>query len=299
MVSGNFIDSLKSPQVSLPELPEPRAFDILSQIEDYERQILGVKSSVISKEDYGLGSATSPDELLVVEGELLRPLLTAEHATNPVRKKTGLREGADTGTGGLAFALANNEAATAVIPLGDQTGNAGVDLDHPIKTRTGELLVEKVPSGYLSIHGMIPGKLLHETDETEIQALIGLGRSPTDATREYAEKLVSTAKDVGIRAVISNDNYHQKIDLDTGRVVLDDEGRPVLGRLAALGEGSMTNFVQARLANPAIQLELTRGLRLIPDDLENGWHHDRTARAMGVYTGYVLCKAAIDLLVAE
>lgn len=299
MVSENFLQSLKSPQINSPQLPETRAFDVLAQIEDYEQKIVGAKNGVIRSQDYELGSATVADELFIIEGGLGHPLVSAEHATNPVRKSSGVREGADTGTGGLAYALATNEAATAVIPLGDQTGNAAVDLDHPTKEVVKKLLARQEPKGYLSIHGMIPGKLLHEGDEKEIQALIGLGRNPTDAARDFAEQLVIAAKDTGIRTVISNDNYHQKIDLKTGRIVLDDEAKPVLGRLAALGKGSMTNFVQERMNSPAIQIELTRALRLIPGDMEDGWHRDRTARAMGVYMGYVLCQKAVDILVAS
>ena len=78
-------------------------------------------------------------------------------------------------------------------------------------------------------------------------------------------------------------------------------GSPKRGRLAALGAGSTTNHAyrimeETGVDQPAFQVEMTRALRLLPSDFESGWHSDEKARAMGVYLGYQLMKAAVEIM---
>lgn len=305
-VSAEFVAALKDAAVFAPELPEQAAFATLERLTEYERSITvpgqGRDPYLL---DYIEGTARYDDELAVYGPNDGATLVSADHATDPFKKS--LNEGAggyirgDHGTGSLAHLLSERDAATSVIPLGRQTWNVAVAPDdHPIKQKIGELLPGK--RGFMSLHGMLPGKLLDLGDRTEIHALLGLGATPNEESREAAETIVKAAGELGLRVMIGNDTMYKIYNKATGAYKLDEEtGRPKEGQLKAHRVEMTTNFAyrvmeQTGQQIPSMQLELTRLLRVLPADLEGGWHVDRKARAMGVHLGYLLASAAVQSL---
>ncbi len=303
MAHDPFVQSLRQAAVTLPENQEEKAFEVLDQLETYERKLIlpaGFNRPLV-RADYAEGSATEDDQVAIFNSRPGAVILSADHATDPVRKATGIREGADQGTAGIVRLLSERNDTTAIVPLGRQTGNAATTPNHPVKQSMRRLLQDLNATGFGSIHGMMPGKIADEGDATEIQAIIGLGKEPSEKSRVVAKKLIVAAHDIGLRAVIGNDMRYMTRDAMTGELLLDDNGEPSTGKLAALGAESTTNFARGVLDaqgkdNPAMQIELTRGLRLVATDFEGGWYADRKAKAMGVYLGYLLCSNAVDLI---
>jgi hypothetical protein len=302
-VDGQFIEALRTTSVFAPELPQDDAYDTLDRVRAYERALILPSDKdrrALLLADYADGTATTEDQLYITNQDGTRLLASADHATDPVRKATGVREGADHGTAGLAFLLATKRPVTSIIPIGKQTGNAAVTPNHPLKQAMDDLLPSR--AGFLSIHGMRPGKLESLGDRTEIHGIIGLGRTPNEQSREAAERLVAAAKDIGLRVVIGNDMRYMTYDETTDTLEMDAAtGEPKRGRLAAMGVESTTNHAYRVMEAsdspmPAFQVEMTRALRLLPADMESGWHTDERSRAMGVHLGYMLMQTAADIM---
>lgn len=301
-VDSQFIAALRDASVFAPEMPQADAYETLELVRAHERTLIlpaaaGERTLLLA--DYADGTANRDDQLRVVNPYETRLLASADHATDPVRKATGVREGADHGTAGLAYLLADRRCVTSIIPVGRQTGNAAVTPEHPVKRAMDELMPGC--AGFLSIHGMKPAKLESFRDKTEIHGIIGLGRTPSERSRIAAERLVASAKDLGLRVVIGNDVQYKTYDEATDAYELDATGEPKLGRLAALGVESTTNHAYrvmgaTQIEVPAFQVEMTRALRLLPSDMEGGWHSDERSRAMGVHLGYMLMQTAADIM---
>jgi hypothetical protein len=273
----------------LPQLPETWAQEIHDRIEARERELVAPN---LSSDDYEMGTATYPDEVKEINGQAGNFLFTAEHATEPVRFATKKRETADVGTGGLAAVLAE-DYGNALIMLGDQTSNAPIDPDHAIKPYIAKHITGM--DGFVSVHGMAGGKFVEPTDRTEVQAVLGLGAKPTEAQREYAEKLVKAAKDIGLYVIVGSEYYIQKPNSHELKPN-EKKGGWLHGPLNAERPTSTTNFVQDRLPNgvfkPAFQIELTRFLRLTPYESDK---RDRVSRVIGVALGYKLLHSAVEL----
>jgi hypothetical protein len=294
-VSPTFVEALRDAAVFAPELPEDAATDTFNIIQDYERRLVlphGTKNRELLIADYGAGSATGEDEIEVYNPDVFGLLASADHATDPMRK--GVRYGADHGTAGLVAYLAIEHELTGIVPNGLITGSL------PVKLEMDKLLPSR--TGFLSVHGMRPGKLLELDDKTEIHGLIGLGATPNDSSRSIAEQVSKRAQDYGLRVLIGNDTSHKEYDVSKGDLLRDKQtGEPKTTQLAARSENSTTtraySIMQERdVQVPAFQIELTRLLRLIPSDFEAGWHVDRKAREMGVYLGYLLTADIVALM---
>jgi hypothetical protein len=273
--------------------------DIYERLLEHESRLIAGKRKQPLMEDYVLGTAHIPDEILTLDGRVGASLVSAEHATDVFSKKFDRLRGADHGTAALASLLHEELGTTSIIPLGRQTGNGNVDVQHPIKDVIHNKITGSV--GYVSVHGMTPGKILDYTDENEIHAIIGLGVAPTKRSRDIAEKIVGKAKDeVGLTVVIGNDIKYLTTDPDTGKIKLSEDGQPVRSTLAAEGEGRTTNFVNEQgLDIPALQLEITRGLRLVPSDFAEGWKIGDKAKIAGVYAGYALTRLIVSMMSSE
>ena len=262
--------------------------EVYERFVQYEQKV----APRLKLDDYGEGTALDDDELIVKNGS--GPLAaSADHATDPIRKTSGVREGADHGTAALAFALHDDYQASIVLPRGRQTGNANVDVMHPLKSSLNDLLPGK--KGFLSIHGMRPGKFEHQFDPTEIHAVLGLGAEPTEVSQKAARDIIEQVKEEhGLKVVVGNSaRFFDRGD--TPRLERDDEGNlKYAPRLAAMGTGSTTNFVNNVTADsqmPALQVELSRSLRLLPEDME---YRDPRVRRLAVYMGYQLLKSISD-----
>jgi len=308
-VSSDFLTALRDATVFAPELPEAAAADVFEQVVVGERSLLlpakhPNRNPLIV--DYVTGTALEPDEITVLGMQYNAGLASADHATKPVREKNP-EHGADHGTAGIVHLLAARDHTTAIIPVGRQTGNANVDVDHPLKNAMSLLLPSR--AGFLSVHGMEPGKLTAVSDRTEIHGVIGLGGNeelgtePNEQSWLIAEQLQAFAAELGLRVIVGNTTRYNVIDEVTGNIVVDEEtNQPKIGpRLAARDEGSTTNHAYKIMQGtgievPAFQIELTRLLRLIPSDFENGWHANKKSRIMGVYMGYLLAQRATLLI---
>jgi hypothetical protein len=302
-VDPTFIAALRDASIVAPELPQATAFETLERVREYERRLIVPADALeqpLMLSHYANGTATVEDETLIFNAQGTGVLTSADHATDPVRKATGIREGADHGTAGLVRLLVEQDDTTGIIPVGMQTGNAALTPDYPVKTAMDTLLPGR--PGFLSVHGMRHAKLEHFGDKSEIHAVIGLGRAPSDRSREAAEELVTAAHDLGLRAVIGNDVLHKTYDEATDDFLRKAEtGELATGRLAAFPAESTTHHayrVMTRSATemPAFQVEMTRLLRLLPTDMEHGWHKDEKSRAMGVHLGYKLMKSAVEIM---
>lgn len=302
--SQEFQNALRDATLVAPELPEAEAFETLAALEECERRIvlpLGSDSRPLMEHDYIAGSATEDDEVGVFGPDGAATLVSADHATTLYKRKGGAYGGTDHGTGGLALLLSERGTAQSVIPLGRQTWNVAVASDeHPIKQQIGTLLPRK--AGFISLHGMAPGKLTAITDRTEIHAILGLGITPNEQSRQIAEAAVEAGKAMGLRVVIENDTPYHTADLETGGFMIDEKtGKPATEVLMARRTEMTTNYAHRVMKEtgrqiPSVQLELTRMLRLLPADFYDGWHRDRKALAVGVHSGYLLTARVAELI---
>ncbi|HUP26173.1 MAG TPA: hypothetical protein VM124_00825 [Candidatus Limnocylindrales bacterium] len=281
----------------LPQLPEAWAQEIYDMVEERERKLAAPN---LLRAEYELGTASSPDEIFEARrSDEVGCLFTAEHATSPVRAATGSRDYPDAGTGGLVALLAENYG-TGLIMRGDQTSNAATDPEHPIKPRIARYLA--AATGYVSVHGMAPGKFMARSDTTEIQASIGLGADPTDHQREFAEKIVKLGRDMfGLYVVIGNDGDYFVQKPNSTELKRNQDGTPYRNRLAALKPNMTVNFARRQLSEagrqvPVVQIELTKLLRLTPSDTDN---RDPVSRIIGVALGYRLLEEVAKLALGE
>ena len=300
------ITTLKSLAPHLPQTPDAVVGTVYDGIDQYERKY-GAPNRLA--DEYGVGTASRDDELAWIDGD--GPLLMeAQHATDPVRRSTGLREGADHGTAGLAGVLAQDGMGLAILPRGRQTGNANANRKHPLKDELS-FEVEKDPTydGFLSIHGMKPGKAIDLLDDTELHGVIGLGKEPRAVSIAAAEEIVHKAKDLyGLRVVIGTFTAHLIHRADpqwenNGFAFCDvlneleygPNNMPKTTRLAGAGENFTTTLMsrEAPPHMPTIQVEISRSLRMLPLDR---FRRDRQAERMGVYLGYSLARLAADIV---
>lgn len=301
------ITKLKSFQAAAPQMPDTEAREIYEAIRDAESSLAAPNHSLY---EYGEGTARYDDELTVIG---VGPILAeAQHGTDPVRKLTGIREAADHGTSGLAAVLARRNGFQSIIPLGRQTSNANVDPAHPIRRELGRQFDSTTHVGFLSIHGCFAGKITNPLDTSEVHAVIGLGKDPSDVSWESATLLQERAKDAyGLRLLIGNQQPHVNYAKDRSKgaeyfndrfayLDRDDEGKLKPTRLAALTKASTTTFMsrtaEAQLADgqsfPSMQLEISRSLRLLPED---AYQQGRKNEYMAVYLGYCLGVLAAEV----
>lgn len=281
-----FIDAVASLAPYLPELPDQQAFSTYERLVRLERSSVAKNDSV---DDYADGTAESDDEILTIhrDGSLL---LSADHATNPIRKSTGVLGRADHGTAALALSLGEDLYASVVLPRGKQTGNANVDVDHPMKDQITTLLPGK--TSFLSVHGMMPGKFSHQFDPTEIHGVIGLGANPSEMMLDTASTIRRLINDIyGLRIEIGGENKFFDDPEGDGKLRYDDDGKLIYSHpLAALGPGTTTNFVRALRSDidfPAMQIEISRSLRLLPKEME---YREERHKVMAVYLGYLTAR---------
>lgn len=303
------IRMLKSVQARLPQGADEAASAVYERIADLEKMLAA--PNLLSVE-YGEGTATEPDEIFVIPG--FGTLLTAEHATDPVRKATLKREGADQGTAGLAAAIAYDGVARALIMRGKQTGNAGVDPGHPMKQAILNNLDSGSQSirGFLSLHSKLPGQAPSLFDDMEVHGYLGLGRyEPSEATLAAAEQIMSFARGLGLRVEIGNNTRHPIYTKNPNWTApgpmqdrvngldRDDNGQLKINRLAGISANSTTSWLSnpdnpaGRSLGPVMQLEMSNSLCVTAADR---YVRDPKAAAMGVYLGYLLAIEASRII---
>lgn len=255
----------------------PRADSTISsehaRLAGYERALVAPNRLLA---EYGPGTATEDNEIYVYGADELKRnggiLFSAEHATSPGTRKDGGKTYPDTGTAALSFQLAQ-EFGASVIATGRQTLPA-THPTHPIKKHIAELL--PAAQGFISVHGKAPGAFIRPTDESEVHAMIGLGANPTELQLDTAADIRNRARrELGLLVVTSNiQPCYIQIPGATGIKRIDKDGEMVAktSALAALSEGTTTNFVRRQLASAvrggvvALQVELANSMRLTSKD---------------------------------
>lgn len=285
-----FINAVASLAPRLPELPDLQALSTYERLVELERNV----APTGSVDEYADGTASEVDDILVQRGDGA-PLLSADHATNPIRKSTGKMGGADHGTAALALSLGDEFDASVVLPRGMQTGNGNVDVEHPLKREIAKLLPDH--DSFVSIHGMVPGKFVHQHDPTEVHAVLGLGTNPTARMLDIAADIQRHMKEsYGLKIVIGDKEHFFDDPKADGRLRYREDGNPIYApRLAAMGEGSTTNFVRANTADDyaALQIEISRSLRLLPHEKE---YRDEQRKIMAVYLGYLMTRDVVGFV---
>jgi hypothetical protein len=159
-----------------------------------------------------------------------QPLVfSAPHAVH--HSRDGGVKSNDANTGGLAMALAKHLDGS-VIALrrgGLDFGDPNTDLDHPLKSAAAPLVGPGV--AFADLHGMA---------DRDHDVIIGLGATPTERSRQLAERFVTRAHWHGIKATVADD--------DTG--------------FNARGPATMTMWALGRGAD-ALQFEIARNLRSV------------------------------------
>ena len=300
--SPEFIAALRDATVVAPELPQADAFGTLERLEELERALLGVlPGRELMSWNYHRGTAQRIDDIGLYGDPASDLLVSADHSTSPWSRKQEKYRTADHGTGSLAMLLAERDDVQSLVPLGwkgfDDVPNAPDT--HPIKQAIGRLLSGK--DGFMSLHGMLSGKMTDITDRREIQAIVGLGPHPSELSRQAAERIVKQGKDLGLRVVIGNDTVYKIYDPQTRGYKLNAQGEVKTGQLFAHDDRMTTNYAyrvmeQTGVQIPSVQLELARLLLQVPSDIDGGWHVDRKSKAMGVHLGYLLGKATMEVM---
>ena len=290
-----YMQNLSCISVYTAELPDREVDDVYNRILDHERSI----ASNHRVEDYGDGSARYDDELVIVESD--GPIvISADHATAPVRKLTGLRGNADHGTAGIALLMREEGQGSVVLPRGRQTGNVNITPEHPAKNAI-KAQIDLGKQAFLSVHGMVPGRFEHQLDPKEVHAMIGLGLNPNEQSIEAAHELSRQMRQAyGLRAEVANWKSFYSNTPDSSRLKRRDDGSILKSTLAAFGEGTTTNYVRGLEQGdflPAMQIELSRTLRLLPEgvDLVDPRRGIQEVK-MGVYLGFLLNSEAGRIL---
>lgn len=269
------------PSYALPQLNDSAAEGIFERIAGAERDIAAPRLCV---EDYAVGSALVPDELLVLSG-ISPVLLTSEHATQQTRNAKPKM--ADYGTGGLGAVVAEDSNATYIVPRGHQTADANFDVDHPIKEIMGELIADPQNMAHFSLHAVGIARAASLTDERGFNILLGIGSTPTDYTLAAVERIKEIGANYDLRVGVNADFIVQR----EGVPRRNEDGSLRMINFSAAGKGTTRDYAQTRAQAvgkdnyAAIQFELARQHRLEP--LERQVGKDGRALRMGVYVGYL------------
>lgn len=291
------------------------AQEVFERVEAHERALA---SPGLTHAGYALGSARFDDHIVTLgDGPVA---MSAEHATNPIRKD-GNSDFGDPGTGGLAGVLAADGWVTAHVLTGRQTigaltppeeGKSPIaNPDYPLRDVLRNHLITGDAAGYFGLHGCFAGQVTSPLDTKEIHGHIGLGLESSEQSRAAAEEIVRRAAEIGLRVVIANDTQFLVYRKDPSwqrpgpmrtrlnELVVGSDGRPRTSRLAALGLGSMVNFVNGTTGDapllpgrPSFQVEISNTLLYTPPDY---LQRDPIAHAVGVQAGHAFAVMACDV----
>lgn len=274
------INDIRRPNFIIPELD---AYDVYGEVAERERLLVAPDLHI---DNYRAGTARHDDEVRVVRSgnEIV---VSADHATDPVRKATGVLGRADHGTAGLGSLVAEKANGALVLPAGRQTSNANVALEHPLKDALAVNIRDT--SAFLSLHGMAPGKIEHQFDPSEVHGVLGLGKDPDEDALDMASDVVRRMKDeLGLRFVIGNATKLYPLADEAPRLQRDETGELVTVSLAAKGEGTTTSFVRRQNDTiSAMQVELSRSIRFLPSGVE---YREYEAARAGVHLGWLAVR---------
>lgn len=269
--------------------------DVISKLVIGERKLAAPHGL---EQEYDDGAATQDNEIFVEPGER-GIIITTEHATSHVRTstKTGKKRviDAEYGLAGLGSVTAGELSAYYMTMLGRQTGDPNHDLRHPFKNRLTNLLASSGSSKFLSVHGMKSGRVTRMDEDRGYDVAVGIGDEPTTETENLGEKLVASAKELGLKAGINVPFLHI-VERDEGLAVRVNEDGAFFPRVfAAAGERTTRRtaelFASERGQNlAAVQIEIADTLRLSPPNLLRSLKVATT----GPYLGHLLLSKALS-----
>lgn len=278
----------------LPQLPDAWATETYEQIAWLEHKLLAPDGKEI---DYVSGTAVQEDELKIVGNQPEGVLCSAEHATCPVRTLPDTFGAPDVGTGGITALLAQNHGI-GIIATGRQTSNASLVDQHPLKEKVRQLM--PAACGYVSIHGMKSGKFVRPDDASGLHISIGLGENPApQKSLVLAEKLVDLAYDLGLYAVIGNQQQYYAQLKNSVTLERNEDGSAHRDELAAFRPETTVNYVRGLpeeygSTKAALQIEFASLLRLpIPGRSLPG---NRRSEIVGVALGYRFMEGVVRFM---
>jgi hypothetical protein len=277
-------------------------YDIRVDLQDDPRQVYerleGTELHIIPNKDYVNGSAQRDDDLLVITGES-GVLLTAEHATWCIRRKTGgltTPKGPEPGTAAIGNEVALDTNSSAIVAIGRQKGQPHKDRHHRFKDAMAEVIALPCSEAHLSIHGMRHGLAEQPLDTKGFSVLLGRGMSPSPATNALLDYMLETGKDLGLRVGVNQP--FMEFDRKTKKPILTEEG--LVKSTVYLAPPHTTRGYSQSLAEElgkgdsfaAVQIELSAALRLRGSE-DRPWPSERD-RVLGAYLGYLFVRSAAN-----
>jgi hypothetical protein len=263
-------------------------------VEIYSR-LLGAEEMLFPAGDYLNGSALVDDKVLILHG-LSRILLTAEHASIHLRK--GEPKEADMGTGSLAEVVAQDTNSTAIIAAGRQTSDANYTLNHPVKEAMAELVRLPENRGHFALHMLDRGRASHASDEQGYSFMLGIGKSPSEATLEAKDKMLEFGSDLGAKLRVGVNEPH--ITFKDQQLNRHEDGSVKTVTFAAAGPNTTRTYSQSlaeRLGKNdsfvAMQIEINEVLLVKQNDEVD--FDTITDRELGAYIGYLFTKKAVEI----
>lgn len=284
----------------LPELNLAERDRVYERITEAEQRLATADGSA---RGYDQGSATVDNELLVLHG-VSSVLLTAEHATTHHRiqkdrnKERRRRMRADYGVAGLSWAVCEDTGSSLILPTGRQLGDADSDFKHPLKNIIQPFLASPSMRAHLSIQDMNIGRVSTIQDTRSYNVLIGIGRSATTETKDFAKAAVDIAGKYGLRAGVNESVV--LFEPHSAQPKRSKDGSVATVRYNAHGPGKMREFSQQfckELGKPLIaaEIDFSSSLRLLPKEVKN--NPGEVSQRTGTYLAYLFlrdCAALID-----
>lgn len=282
---------------NLPSLPDVALF-VGERIEGAEGEYV---SKTAEPDGYRRGTAEYPDHLLIRTPQAStagsQTLLAAEHATDHVR--SGNFKDADYGVGGLAAVLSEDLGTGLILPRGWQTGDANYDADHPIKKEISRQVQEYGIQRFVSIHGLGSTPLFHDfMDEKPIDIIVGIGKDPSEGSREAAQEICRVAAQYELRAVVNLSFVRMNRKQQPAVPERKASGEIATRTFAASLQNTTRSFAERTMQeygveDPiALQVEYGPFLRALPTDVLPGCK--RKDILSGIYLGYQVLKEVLE-----
>jgi hypothetical protein len=272
-------------------LKEPAALEgfreaVLNRIKIGESRLASPNGNL---EEYTGGVARYDNESRIALGRTGLWLCT-EHATEHTRTSPSTGEKTikdpETGVAGLASVLAADLSASHATLLGRQTADANNDTGHPFKKHVAEIARGIGCDTFVSLHGMLAGKVATLQDERSYDLVVGIGRAPSEKSRELGDMIVAAAAELGLKAGVNRPLL--RIREEEGKYYVPLEDNHNLSTITfAAGPRTTRGYMEQSFRNlgqeiASLQIELSDPLRLLTAAVPRSSRVDD----LGPYLGY-------------
>ncbi|GEM_PF-3059092 len=251
----SFLDGLRATRL-LAQLPEDDT--ILRRLEAIEATHFNPAGI---EKGYREGSAQIDDQTLYVPSTREVALLTAEHAT--AHRRDGKWKEQDDFVGSIALLTAEDFGTGALVTLGRQTGDPNWDMEHKFKEQM-ELVLRSQSCGQVAVHGCL--RVTNDLmSSRSLDFQLGIGSNPSDATIEAAERILSSAEDLGLKGVV-NTRFWNISNSPHPHLTRGEDGVPKTTLFAGGLPKTTRSYAERVIADqgtdqPAIQVELASTIR--------------------------------------